>query len=122
MYHNFNHLFALIIAQVYQWLRKNQLVDLSPCLLQMEASIEDIKSARNIFKTFLTSLGDTMKETQSVSCERNNAEHLSGTNVLPLVKSVLLMPSPLIKIDTNCADEKNDLHELLQFTPGEGRS
>lgn len=53
---------------------------------------------------------------------KKNIDHMSGENVLPFVNSVLLMPSPLIKINTNCADEMNDLQKVLQLTPGETNS
>lgn len=79
-----------------------------------------MSSVRNIFRTFLTSMTSSMEETQNVLCKRNT-EYVPMENMLPHVKSVLLMPSPLIKINTHCADEKNDLHKLLQFTPGEGK-
>lgn len=62
-----------------------------------------------------------MEETENILCGKNTT-HITGEIALPLMKSVLLMPSPLIKINTNCADEKSDLHKLLQFTPGEGKS
>ncbi|XP_032686269.1 uncharacterized protein LOC116851192 [Odontomachus brunneus] len=118
IYNNFISLFTLILCQVYQSLRKNYLVDLSQCLLQVQASQEDMKSMYNVFKTLLTSIINYTEETENIVCKRNTT-HITEQIALPLMKSVLLMPSPLIKINTNCADEKNDLHKLLQFTPGE---
>ncbi|XP_072751102.1 uncharacterized protein [Anoplolepis gracilipes] len=118
VYHNFIHLYTLILCQVYQYLRKDELVDLSQCLLQVEASVEDIKSMSNIFEIILRNMNNSIEETQSVFCKKN-IDHMSGENVLPFVNSVLLMPSPLIKINTNCADEMNDLQKVLQLTPGE---
>lgn len=94
-------------------------MDLSQCLLQVEASAEDMKSMCNVFKTFLASVISSTKETQSVLCTKDIMS-ISEENVLPFVKSVLLVPSPLIKIYTNCADQRNDT-ELLQFTPGESK-
>jgi len=94
-------------------------VDLSQCLLQVEASAEDMKSMCNVFKTFLASMINSMEESQSVLCTKN-IERISEDNVLPFVKSVLLMPSPLIKININCRDQRNDT-QLLQFTPGESK-
>lgn len=120
VYHNFIHLYTLILYQVYQCLRKDELVDLSQCLLQVEASVDDMKSMYNIFKTILTNMKNSIEETQSTSCEKN-MDYMSRENVLPFVNSVLLMPSPLIKINTNCADETNDLQRLLQLTPGESK-
>lgn len=105
---------------MYQCLRKDELVDLSQCLLQVEASVDDMKSMYNIFKTILTNMKNSIEETQSISCEKN-MDYMSRENVLPFVNSVLLMPSPLIKINTNCADETNDLQRLLQLTPGESK-
>jgi len=105
---------------VYQCLRKDELVDLTQCLLQMEASVEDMKSMYNIFKTILTNMKNSIVETQSFFCKKN-MDYTSGEYVLPFVNSVLLMPSPLIKINTNCVDETNDLQKLLQLTPGESK-
>lgn len=96
-------------------------MDLSQCILQVEASAEDLKSVHNVFETFLTSIVGSTEETQSALCERNMGHISREENVLPFVTNVLLMPSPLIKINTNCIDEKNDLHKLLQFTPREGK-
>ncbi|XP_025267236.1 uncharacterized protein LOC105252987 isoform X2 [Camponotus floridanus] len=118
VYHNFIYLHTLILHQVYQCLRKDELVDLKQCLLQMEASVEDMKSMYNIFKTILTNMKNSIVETQSFFCKRN-MDYTTGEYVLPFVNSVLLMPSPLIKINTNCVDETNDLQKLLQLTPGE---
>lgn len=95
-------------------------MDLSQCLLQVEASTEDMKSMCNVFKTFLASMISSTEETQSVPRSKN-IERISEENVLPFVKSILLMPSPLIKINTNCANEKNDT-QLLQFTPGKNKN
>ncbi|XP_039305540.1 uncharacterized protein LOC105192958 [Solenopsis invicta] len=117
VYHNFMRLLTLILYQIYQCLRKENLVDLSQCLLQVKASAEDMKSMYNVLQTFLTSIINSMEETQSVLCAKS-IERISEDNVLPFVKSVLLMPSPLIKINTNYAHERNDT-QLLQFTPSE---
>lgn len=106
---------------MYQYLKKGYLIDLSQCFLQVKASTEDMKSMSNVFETLLTSIISYTEETKNVLCERNTT-HSIGEITLPLAKSVLLMPSPLIKININCADEKNDLHKLLQFTPAESKS
>ncbi|XP_070150426.1 uncharacterized protein [Polyergus mexicanus] len=118
VYHNFIHLYTLILYQVHQCLRKDELVDLSQCLLQVEASVDDMKSMYNIFKTILTNMKNSIEETQSIFCKKST-DYMSRENVLPFVNNVLLMPSPLIKINTNCVDETNDLQRLLQLTPGE---
>ncbi|CAL1674699.1 unnamed protein product [Lasius platythorax] len=118
VYHNFIHLHTLILHQVYQCLRKDELVDLTQCQLQVEASVEDTKSMYNIFETILTNMKCSIEETQSVLCKKN-MEYTSGQNVLPFINNVLLMPSPLIKINTNWTDEMNNLQRLLQLTPGE---
>ncbi|KAL6430186.1 hypothetical protein ACFW04_007736 [Cataglyphis niger] len=118
IYHNFIHLYTLILYQVYQYLRKDELVDLSQCLLQVEASVDDMKSMYNIFNTILTNMKNSIQETRNIFC-KENMDYMSEENVLPFVNSVLLMPSPLIKINTNCADETNDLQRLLQLTPSE---
>lgn len=115
VYYNFIRLLTLILYQIYQCLRKGDLMDLSQCLLQVEASAEDMKSMCDIFKTFLASMISSTEETQSVSCMKS-IERISE-NVLPFAKSVL-MPSPLIKINTNFGNQRNDT-QLLQFTPGE---
>lgn len=122
IYNNFISFFTLVLYQVYQSLRKNYLVDLSQCLLQVKASVEDMKSMYNVFKTLLTSVINYMVETENALCGENITHaHVTGEIAMPFMKSVLLMPSPLIKINTNYADEKNDLHKLLQCTP-EGKS
>ncbi|XP_070150427.1 uncharacterized protein [Polyergus mexicanus] len=64
VYHNFIHLYTLILYQVHQCLRKDELVDLSQCLLQVEASVDDMKSMYNIFKTILTNMKNSIEETQ----------------------------------------------------------
>ncbi|KAL0100813.1 hypothetical protein PUN28_019297 [Cardiocondyla obscurior] len=120
VYHNFVHLFTSVLYQIYQCLKENDLVDLSQCLLHVEANAEDMTSMHNMFKTFLDSINEKIhftKKTQNILCEKNK-ELVSNENVVPFLNSVLLMPSPLIKIKTNCTDEKNDT-QLLQFTPGE---
>ncbi|XP_025157486.1 uncharacterized protein LOC105182540 isoform X2 [Harpegnathos saltator] len=118
IFNNFISLFTLILCQVYQSLKKGHLVDFSQYLLQVQASTEDMKSMHNVFKSFLTNVINYTEETENILCEKNTT-HIIGETLLPLAKSVLLMPSPLIKININYADEKNDLHKLLQFTPGE---
>jgi len=118
-YYNFIHVFTLMLCQIYQYLRKRNLVDFSQCLLQIEASVEDMKSVYNVFKTFLINIISLTEKTQNASYERNI--RYTEENMLPLVKSILLMPSPLIKINTHYVDEKNDLHKLLQFTPAESK-
>ncbi|XP_011635696.1 uncharacterized protein LOC105426252 [Pogonomyrmex barbatus] len=117
IYHNFIYLLTLILYQVYQCLRKEDFMDLSQCLLQVQASAEDMKSLYNVFKTFLTSITNSTEETKSVLSAKN-MKRISEENALPFIKSVLLMPSPLIKININCTDEKSDT-QLLHFTPGE---
>lgn len=118
VYNNFISLFTLILCQVYQSLRKGYLVDLSQCLLQVEASKEDMKSMYDVFKILLTSIINYTEETENILC--GNTTHIIEGTILPLVKNVL-MPSPVIKFNTNYAAEKNDLHKLLQFTPGESK-
>ncbi|XP_071629792.1 uncharacterized protein [Temnothorax longispinosus] len=117
VYHNFIGLLTLVLNKIYQWLRRGALVDLSQCLLQVKASAEDMKSMCDVFKIFLASMISSTEETQSVLCAKS-IERIPEENMLPFVKSVLLMPSPIIKINTNCANERNDT-QLLQFTPGE---
>ncbi|KYN02170.1 hypothetical protein ALC62_06953 [Cyphomyrmex costatus] len=116
VYQNFIHLFTLMLYQIYQSLRKDELVDLAQCLLQVEASAEDMKSMCNVFKTFLANMISSTEEMPNVLCVKS-IERISEENILPFVKNVLLMPSPLIKINTNCTNQKSDTQ--LQFTPGE---
>lgn len=59
------------------------------------------------------------EEMQNVLCVKSTERISEDKNVLPFVKNVLLMPSPLIKINTNCADQRNDTQ--LQFTPAESK-
>lgn len=63
---------------------------------------------------------NSIEETQNIS-RKKDMEYASGEYMLPFVNSVLLMPSPLIKINTNCVDETNDLQKLLQLTPSESK-
>jgi len=118
VYRNFIRLLTLLLHQVYQRLRNVGLKDLSEsCRLQVEASVEDMKSMYNVFQTLLTNMINSTKETQNVLCDKN-VRQMSKENVLPFVKDVLLMPSPAIKINTNYADDgRNDLVRLLQTTP-----
>lgn len=120
VYNNFINLLTLIFCQVYQCLRKDELADLTQCQLQVEASVDDMKSMYNIFETILTNMKSSIEETQNAFCEKN-MEYISRENVLPFINSVLFMPSPLVKINTNYADETNDLQRLLQLTPGESK-
>ncbi|KYN21278.1 hypothetical protein ALC57_06377 [Trachymyrmex cornetzi] len=115
IYHNFIRLLTLILYQIYQCLRKDDLVDLSQCLLQVEASTEDMKSMCNVFKTFLVSITSSTEDVQNDLCVKSTERISEDKNVLPFVKNVLLMSSPLIKINTNCANQRNE----LQFTPTE---
>ncbi|XP_011054848.1 PREDICTED: uncharacterized protein LOC105146357 [Acromyrmex echinatior] len=115
IYHNFVRLLTLILYQIYQCLRKDDLVDLSQCLLQVEASTEDMKSMCNVFKTFLANIISSTEEMQNDLCVKSIERISEDKNVLPFVKNVLLMSSPLIKINTNCANQRNE----LQFTPTE---
>lgn len=118
VYHTFICLFTSVLQQVYHKLRKENLADLSQCLLQVKASTEDMTSVCNVMKTLLTTITSASEETQTVMC-KTGIPHIPEENELPFVKHMLLMPSPLIKININYADETNDLHKLLQFTPGE---
>lgn len=77
-------------------------------------------SVCNVLKTLLTNITSALEGTQSVMC-KNSIPHIPEEDELSFVKHILLMPSPLIKININYADETNDLHKLLQFTPGEGK-
>lgn len=38
-----------------------------------------------------------------------------------MMNNVLIMSSPLIKINTNCNDEENNFQRRLQLTPVEGK-
>ncbi|XP_012231473.2 uncharacterized protein [Linepithema humile] len=113
---NFILLLTLILYQVYQRLKKIGLKDLSQCLLQVEASVKDMKSMYDVFQMFLTNIINSTKKTQSVLYDKN-VEQMSKEDVLPFVKGVLFMPSPPIKINTSYADAKNDSLKLLQITP-----
>ncbi|KYN37492.1 hypothetical protein ALC56_08149 [Trachymyrmex septentrionalis] len=115
IYHNFIRLLTLILYQIYQCLRKDDLVDLSQCLLQVEASTEDMKSMCNVFETFLANMTSSTEEMQNDLCVKSTERISEDKNVLPFVKNILLMSSPLIKINTNCANQRNE----LQFTPTE---
>jgi len=57
------------------------------------------------------------EEMQNDLCVKNTERVSEDKNVLPFVKNILLMSSPLIKINTNCANQRNE----LQFTPTESK-
>lgn len=116
--HNFILLFNSLLSQLHQRLKLYTLEEFSKCLLQIEASCKDAKSALEIFQTYLSNITTMMLEVQSL-CQKNIAQ--TYDDELPVINDVVLISSPLIKIDINSNDDESDLLKRLQLTPVEGR-
>ncbi|KAF3421279.1 hypothetical protein E2986_10314 [Frieseomelitta varia] len=117
MLNNFILLLNFSLTQLQKRLKLNILEDFSECLLQIEASYKDIKAAFNIIQTYLVEITKMISETQDIVCQKITQIH--DDDVLPMMNNIVIMSSPLIKIDTNCSDEGNNLQKRLQLTPVE---
>ena len=113
---NFILLFNSLLSQLHQRLKLCTLEAFSECLLQIEASGKDAKSALEIFQTYLSNITTMMLEVQSL-CQKNLAQIYD--DVLPVINDVVLISSPLIKIDIDSNDDESDLLKRLQLTPVE---
>lgn len=96
----------------------NILEDFSEYSLQIKGSCKDIKAAFNIMQTHLIDITKIMLETQDILYKKKI--HVHNDTILPMMHNVLIMSSPLIKINTNCNDEENNFQKRLQLTPVEG--
>ena len=113
---NFILLFNSLLSRLHQRLKLCTLEAFSECLLQVEASRKDAKSALEIFQTYLSNITTMMLEVQSL-CQKNIAQIYDDE--LPVINDVVLISSPLIKIDINSTDDESDLLKRLQLTPVE---
>ena len=120
MLNNFILLLNFSLTQLQKRLKLNIFEDFSECLLQIEASYKDIKAAFNIIQTYLVDITKMISETQDILCQKITQIH--DDDVLPMMNNIVIMSSPLIKIDTNCSDEGNNLQKRLQLTPVEGNT
>ncbi|KOC68338.1 hypothetical protein WH47_03496 [Habropoda laboriosa] len=118
MLNNFITLFNLLLIQLHKQIKLNTLDDFSECLLQIEASNKDVKAVLNIFQSYLLDITNEISKTQDVLYKKNVIQVYDDT-ALPIMNNMLIILSPLIKIDTNCSDEENDLQKRLQLTPVE---
>ena len=114
--HNFILLFNSLLSKLHQRLKLYTLEEFSECLLQIEASCNDTKSALDIFQTYLSNIRTMMLEVQS-SCQKNIAQ--TYDDALPVMNDIVLISSPLIKIDFNSNDDESELLKRLQLTPVE---
>ncbi|XP_031839242.1 uncharacterized protein LOC116429895 [Nomia melanderi] len=122
-FHNFILLFNSVITQLHQPLKLNTLANLSEHQLQIETSCKDMKEFLNIFQTYLLDIRTITLETGQHLCHilhQNNIAQIYNEMEVPTTNNVLLMSSPLIKIDTNCTDIEIDQLKHLQLTPVEG--
>ncbi|XP_076632120.1 LOW QUALITY PROTEIN: uncharacterized protein LOC143347097 [Colletes latitarsis] len=119
VFRNFILLFNLLLTQLWRQLKSNPPESFSDCLLQIEASCEDMTKASNVFETYLSDVAKMLSEKKDILREKNAVKTYNDT-VLPAGASMLLMSSPVIKINTDCSDEESDLLKRLQFTPVEG--
>lgn len=116
---NFILLFHFLLTQLKKRLKLNILEDFSEYSLQIEGSCKDIKAAFNIMQTHLIDITKIMLETQDILYQKKIYDH--NDTILPMMNNVLIMSSPLIKINTNCNDEENNFQRRLQLTPVEGK-
>ncbi|XP_016922551.1 uncharacterized protein LOC108004288 isoform X1 [Apis cerana] len=114
---NFILLFHFLLIQLKKRLKLNILEDFSEYSLQVEGSCKDIKAAFNIMQTHLIDITKIMLETQDILYQKKIYDH--NDTILPMMHNVLIMSSPLIKINTNCNDEENNFQKRLQLTPVE---
>lgn len=93
---------------------------MSECLLQLEASCEDMKTAFNIIQTSVSDVAKFLSESQDM-LHQNDLSHIYDDSALPAMCKELLMSSPVIKFDTCYTNEGCDLQKQLQLTPVEGK-
>ncbi|XP_076245191.1 uncharacterized protein LOC143185812 [Calliopsis andreniformis] len=110
-------LFNSLITQLYQQFKLNSVEDFTECSLQIKASCIDAKTALDIFQTSLSNI-KTLIETQNMLCQKNITQIYDNT-MLPVMNDVLLMSSPLMRIDTDYSNVESDLKKRLELTPVE---
>ncbi|XP_015179044.1 PREDICTED: uncharacterized protein LOC107067757 isoform X1 [Polistes dominula] len=116
--HNFLILLNFLLCQVYQCLKKHELKDLSKCLLQIEASQEDITSGIKSFQSLTTSI-ETISTNLKLHFNQKKINETFQEHISALENSIFCS-SPPIKINTNCSEEGNDVLKRLVLTPIEG--
>lgn len=117
MLRNFIELLNFLLCQAYQCLKKNGLKDLSKCLLQIEASQEDIKSGIKSFENLRTNI-ESISNKFKLQFYENKMNETYQENISPLGN--VFFSSPVITFNTNCRDEGNDVLRRLELTPIEG--
>ncbi|KAI4494284.1 hypothetical protein M0802_009153 [Mischocyttarus mexicanus] len=117
--HNFFALLNFLLCQAYQCLKKNELKDLSKCLLQIEASKEDITSGIKSFQSLMTSI-ENISTNLKLHFNEKEINETYQENISVLENSIFCS-SPPIKINTNlCEEGGNDALKRLVLTPIEG--
>ncbi|KAK2585422.1 hypothetical protein KPH14_010090 [Odynerus spinipes] len=115
MLYNFLQLFNLLLCQIYRCLTESKLKDLSKCSLQIEASQEDLKSGIRSFQNLRAYITSSSTDLQcDFNVNQTYQENISS------MKNVIFFSSPIIKINTNCGNEGNDILKRLDLTPVEG--
>ncbi|KAL2726582.1 hypothetical protein V1478_006860 [Vespula squamosa] len=115
---NFIQLLNFLLCQAYQCLKKNGLKDLSKCLLQIEASQEDIKSGIKSFQNLKTNI-ESISNNLKLHFYQKKMNETYQENISAL-ENIVFSSSPVITINTNCRDEGNDVIKRLELTPIEG--
>ncbi|XP_054010762.1 uncharacterized protein LOC128893658 isoform X1 [Hylaeus anthracinus] len=118
VFHTFIFLFNLLLTRLHQRLSSTPPENFSKCLLQIGASCEDMKKALTIFETYLLDVTKKLSETENI-LHQTNVVKIHDDTVSPIINNVLLMASPVIRIDTDSNNEESDLQKLVQFTPVE---
>lgn len=118
MLYNFIQLFNELLYEVYKYLRNHKLKDLSNCFLQIEASQEDMRLAIKWFQNQITNITSILNNVK-LDLHGKKLNQTYQENISPM-KNVILLPSPVIKINTNCYNEGSDVLKRLELTPVEG--
>ncbi|XP_047351542.1 uncharacterized protein LOC124949850 isoform X1 [Vespa velutina] len=118
MLRNFIELLNFLLCQAYQCLKKNGLKDLSKCLVQIEASQEDIKSGIKSFQNLRTNI-ESISNNLKLHFYQKKMNETYQENISAL-ENIVFSSSPVITINTNCRDEGNDVLRRLELTPIEG--
>ncbi|XP_043668682.1 uncharacterized protein LOC122629372 [Vespula pensylvanica] len=118
MLRNFIELLNFLLCQAYQCLKKNELKDISKCLLQIEASQEDIKSGIKSFQNLRTNIESISNNLKSHFYQKKMNETYQEN--ISALENIVFSSSPVITINTNCRDEGNDVLKRLELTPIEG--
>ncbi|XP_012277265.1 uncharacterized protein LOC105698017 [Orussus abietinus] len=118
VYATFFSLFCAVLQQLSRHLKSNPLPDLSGCVLQVKASCEDAKTILSRFHELLDRIKSFSIDIQN-NRSHNKQKHAFVDDVF-YFDSTLLMPSPVIRINTNEDENRCDIHNRLRLTPIEG--